>query len=105
MAHGENEDRVDVLVIVVERDVPRFAARDHQVAQPLFRRAADQRVAPQNVQCIEDDLDRTARRARVFSGEKFEQTIQIGPRPLRQNYLRHFFARSLGAGPPAARAE
>lgn len=104
MAQGENEDRVDILVVVVERDVSRFAARDHQVAQPLFRRPADQGMASQNVQRIEDGLDRHARRARVFGGEKFEETIQIGPCPLGENYLRHFFARSLRAGLPAARA-
>ena len=105
MAHGENEDRVDVIVVVVKRDVPRFAARNHQVAQPFFRRPADQGMAPQNVQRVEDHLDRIARRARVLGGEKIEQTIQIGPRPLRQDYLRHFFARRLRAGLPAARAE
>ena len=105
MAHGENEDDIDILVVVVERNVSRFAARDHQVAQPFFRRPSDQRVALQNVQRVEDDLDRSARRARVLGGEEFEQTIQIGPRPLRQDYLRHFFARSLRAGLPAARAE
>jgi len=105
MAHGKDQGRVDVLVVVVKRDVSRFAARDHQVAQPLFGRPADQGMAPQHVQRIENDLDRVDRRIRVLGGEEFEQTIQVGSRPLRQDYPRHFFARSLRAGLPAARAE
>ena len=61
-------------------------------------------MARQDTERVKDIFDGVARRPRVLGCQEFEKAIQVAARPLREDYLRHRFARSLGARLPAMRA-
>jgi len=104
MPERQDEHTVLGFVEIVEGDVARAAARNDQLAQTFFARTADEWMALQHCERIEDDVDRFACRKRVFGSEKLEQSIKICACALGEDYPRHRFARSLRPRPLLVRA-
>ena len=104
MPQGQDERGVFGFVEIVQRDVSRPASGNHQFAQTILARSADERMARQHLDRIENDVERLARGARVLRSEEHEKPVEICARTLRECYRRHRFARSLRPRPPVARA-
>jgi len=61
-------------------------------------------VACQDLQRLENQLERLGCGTRIINREEFNQALEVIVRALRKGYVRHCFARGLRAGLPAARA-
>jgi hypothetical protein len=54
MSHGENHHKILRFPILVQRDVPRSAARDHEFPEPVLGKTPDQWMALEDGEGIED---------------------------------------------------
>jgi len=104
MAHCQHEGDVLRLEECVECNVTGLAPRYDQLAQALLRWPSDRRVALEDMQCVENQLDGRPGGGWIVGGDKLEYPVEVGLRARRELYPRHRLSRGRLAGLPAARA-
>lgn len=104
MSQREDDHHVISFPVLIERDIAGPATRDNQLAQVLFSRAADLRVAFQDLKRVDNQVEDLGRGDQIFRREKFNQPLEVRPGAFPEYYLRQRLRRGRRAGLPAMRA-
>ena len=80
MPKGENQRDVLCPFVAVERDVAALAVGDDEFPQAGLARPADERMAFENLDPIDEDIDGRDRGASGLAAQEIGQALEIGQR-------------------------
>ena len=89
VAQRKHDDPIGSRIVLVERQIARIAARDHQLPQDIVHGSANGGVRSQHLQPAEHEVVGRERRRRFRLAQECHPPFEIGVRALRNDYFGH----------------
>jgi hypothetical protein len=80
MPNGENQRDIFARLVTVERDIAALAVGDDELPQARLAGATHERMAFENLDTIDNDVDGRDRRVGGLAAEEIGQALEIGER-------------------------
>lgn len=88
----------------IQRNKPRLAARNHELAKSVLHRPPNERVMAEDRDGLADRVDLSTREIAVVVRVEIEDALEVLESSPRESYFRHDFGVGRRARFPAARA-